>query len=172
MNNDTTSNMTLANGSSPAAAAASAGCQQQQQQTSAQNPTIMHPCAPTPTNAAVVPPSSTVVGATNNNMPQQNSAVSYGVANNANPPNGSSAISAPILPDPAMQAIMNASNASMCKLFPGPSSFGFTQEQVACVCEVLQQSGHIDRLANFLWSLPPYEVSDGGFSWLGIFYVF
>ena len=29
----------------------------------------------------------------------------------------------------------------------GISSFGFTQEQVACVCEVLEQSGNIDRLA-------------------------
>jgi homeobox protein SIX1 len=36
-------------------------------------------------------------------------------------------------------------------------SFGFTQEQVACVCEVLQQSNSIDRLAYFLWSLPPCE---------------
>ena len=36
-------------------------------------------------------------------------------------------------------------------IFP---SFGFTQEQVACVCEVLQNSGNIDRLARFLWSLP------------------
>ena len=41
---------------------------------------------------------------------------------------------------------------------PSPASmlpsFGFTQEQVACVCEVLQQSGNIERLARFLWSLP------------------
>ena len=29
----------------------------------------------------------------------------------------------------------------------GIASFGFTQEQVACVCEVLEQSGNIDRLA-------------------------
>ena len=29
----------------------------------------------------------------------------------------------------------------------GISSFGFTQEQVACVCEVLEQSQNIDRLA-------------------------
>ena len=36
-------------------------------------------------------------------------------------------------------------------------SFGFTQEQVACVCEVLQNSGNIDRLARFLWSLPACE---------------
>ncbi|XP_058799671.1 homeobox protein SIX1-like isoform X2 [Phymastichus coffea] len=34
------------------------------------------------------------------------------------------------------------------------TSFGFTQEQVACVCEVLQQAGSVDRLARFLWSLP------------------
>ena len=36
-------------------------------------------------------------------------------------------------------------------------SFGFTQEQVACVCEVLQQSNSIDKLAYFLWSLPPCD---------------
>lgn len=44
---------------------------------------------------------------------------------------------------------------------PGSSpmlpTFHFTQEQVACVCEVLQQSGSIERLARFLWSLPPCE---------------
>ena len=34
------------------------------------------------------------------------------------------------------------------------ASFGFTQEQVACVCEVLQSAGHVDRLARFLDSLP------------------
>lgn len=42
---------------------------------------------------------------------------------------------------------------------PGPRhsplpSFGFTQEQVACVCEVLQQAGNVERLGRFLWSLP------------------
>lgn len=44
--------------------------------------------------------------------------------------------------------------ASMSPLLP---SFGFTQEQVACVCEVLQQSGNIERLGRFLWSLPACE---------------
>ncbi|XP_039282225.1 homeobox protein six1-like [Nilaparvata lugens] len=43
---------------------------------------------------------------------------------------------------------------SMSPLLP---SFGFTQEQVACVCEVLQQSGNIERLGRFLWSLPACE---------------
>ncbi|KAE8744195.1 hypothetical protein FOCC_FOCC009115 [Frankliniella occidentalis] len=42
-------------------------------------------------------------------------------------------------------------SSSMSPLLP---SFGFTQEQVACVCEVLQQSGNIERLGRFLWSLP------------------
>lgn len=38
-----------------------------------------------------------------------------------------------------------------------PPSFGFTQEQVACVCEVLQQAGNVERLGRFLWSLPQCE---------------
>ncbi|KAK7134742.1 hypothetical protein R3I93_017990 [Phoxinus phoxinus] len=38
-----------------------------------------------------------------------------------------------------------------------PPTFGFTQEQVACVCEVLQQGGSIERLGRFLWSLPACE---------------
>ncbi|KRX60038.1 Homeobox protein six1b, partial [Trichinella sp. T9] len=33
----------------------------------------------------------------------------------------------------------------------------YFQEQVACVCEVLQQSGNVQRLARFLWSLPVCE---------------
>ena len=34
------------------------------------------------------------------------------------------------------------------------TAYGLSQEQVACVCDVLQQNGSIDRLARFLWSLP------------------
>ena len=37
------------------------------------------------------------------------------------------------------------------------SAYGLSSEQVACVCDVLQQSGNIDRLARFLWSLPACE---------------
>lgn len=37
----------------------------------------------------------------------------------------------------------------------------FSPEQVACVCEALQQKGDIDRLAKFLWSLPPSELLRG-----------
>lgn len=37
------------------------------------------------------------------------------------------------------------------------SAYGLSQEQVACVCDVLQQSGNIERLARFLWSLPACE---------------
>lgn len=40
----------------------------------------------------------------------------------------------------------------------GIAPLGFTQEQVACVCEVLEQSGNIERLGRFLWSLPPCEL--------------
>ena len=39
---------------------------------------------------------------------------------------------------------------------PGPASsistFGFTQEQVACVCEVLEQSGSVQRLERLVSS--------------------
>ncbi|KAI1295566.1 Homeobox protein six1b [Halotydeus destructor] len=50
-------------------------------------------------------------------------------------------------------------SAAMSPLGPMPyQAFGFTQEQVACVCEVLQQSGNIDRLARFLWSLPKCDI--------------
>ncbi|XP_028810707.1 homeobox protein SIX2-like [Denticeps clupeoides] len=38
-----------------------------------------------------------------------------------------------------------------------PQAFGFTQDQVSCVCEVLQQSGSVERLGRFLWSLPACE---------------
>ncbi|XP_065135238.2 SIX homeobox 9 [Paramisgurnus dabryanus] len=34
-------------------------------------------------------------------------------------------------------------------------AMGFSPEQVACVCEVLLQSGSMDRLTSFLCSLPP-----------------
>lgn len=37
----------------------------------------------------------------------------------------------------------------------------FSPEQVACVCEALQQKNDIDRLARFLWSLPPSELLRG-----------
>ena len=65
---------------------------------------------------------------------------------------------------PAIADMPNATGTAAFPLPPGASGFpipsvngvkfGFTQEQVACVCEVLLQSGNMDRLARFLWSLP------------------
>lgn len=37
----------------------------------------------------------------------------------------------------------------------------FNSEQVQCLCEALQQKGDIDKLAAFLWSLPPSELLRG-----------
>ncbi|KAH7972508.1 hypothetical protein HPB52_012734 [Rhipicephalus sanguineus] len=54
----------------------------------------------------------------------------------------------------SMQFGPTAGVVSSASMLP---SFGFTQEQVACVCEVLQQSGNIERLGRFLWSLPACE---------------
>uniref|UniRef100_A0A915J305 Homeobox protein SIX1 N-terminal SD domain-containing protein n=1 Tax=Romanomermis culicivorax TaxID=13658 RepID=A0A915J305_ROMCU len=36
----------------------------------------------------------------------------------------------------------------------GAQTFNFTQEQITCVCEVLEQANDVERLARFLWSLP------------------
>lgn len=36
--------------------------------------------------------------------------------------------------------------------------FSFSTEQVQCMCEALQQKGDIEKLATFLWSLPPSEL--------------
>lgn len=42
------------------------------------------------------------------------------------------------------------------------NTFTFTEEQVACVCDVLRQTGDVERLSQFLWSLPPNELVNGG----------
>ncbi|XP_064484444.1 homeobox protein SIX1-like [Ornithodoros turicata] len=34
----------------------------------------------------------------------------------------------------------------------------FTQEHVSCICKTLEQSKNLDRLARFLWSLPPGDL--------------
>lgn len=40
-------------------------------------------------------------------------------------------------------------------------SLSFSSEQVSCMCEALQQTGDVDRLARFLWYLPPSELLRG-----------
>lgn len=47
---------------------------------------------------------------------------------------------------------------NMKKLNPNMS---FTPEQIDCLCEAMQQSGDYDKLAMFLWSLPPQEAIRG-----------
>ncbi|XP_049882285.1 homeobox protein SIX2-like [Pectinophora gossypiella] len=37
----------------------------------------------------------------------------------------------------------------------------FNSEQIQCLCEALQQKGDIEKLAAFLWSLPPSELLRG-----------
>ncbi|KAG7466262.1 hypothetical protein MATL_G00162860 [Megalops atlanticus] len=46
-------------------------------------------------------------------------------------------------------------------LVSATSSLAFSPEQVACVCEALQQGGNVDRLARFLWSLPQSDLLRG-----------
>ncbi|XP_025421821.1 homeobox protein six1-like [Sipha flava] len=40
-------------------------------------------------------------------------------------------------------------------------NMSFTSDQVTCMCEALQQSGDVDKLARFLWFLPPSELLRG-----------
>lgn len=48
--------------------------------------------------------------------------------------------------------------ASSSTLGTGSKACRYTLEQVACLCEALQQARNLDRLARFLWSLPPGDL--------------
>ncbi|KAG0425552.1 hypothetical protein HPB47_027297 [Ixodes persulcatus] len=50
------------------------------------------------------------------------------------------------------------SSSSSSSSSPGNKAMMFSLEQVACVCEALQQAKNLDRLARFLWSLPPGDL--------------
>ncbi len=60
-------------------------------------------------------------------------------------------------PAPSGSSSPGASNSNT----ESSKNLTFSPEQVACVCEALQQSADIDRLARFLWSLPPSELLRG-----------
>ncbi|VEN55058.1 unnamed protein product, partial [Callosobruchus maculatus] len=60
----------------------------------------------------------------------------------------------PYSPPPPPTAQHHIAGGGQQRHSPQLPSFGFTQEQVACVCEVLQQAGNVERLGRFLWSLP------------------
>ncbi|XP_042538511.1 homeobox protein SIX4 [Dipodomys spectabilis] len=49
---------------------------------------------------------------------------------------------------------------------PARTPLAFSPDHVACVCEALQQGGHLDRLARFLWSLPQSDLLRGNESLL------
>lgn len=41
------------------------------------------------------------------------------------------------------------------------ATLSFKPEQIACVCDALRQSGNMDQLSRFLWSLPPHDLLSG-----------
>ncbi|KAK5640626.1 hypothetical protein RI129_011437 [Pyrocoelia pectoralis] len=43
----------------------------------------------------------------------------------------------------------------------GKKLLSFSADQVQCMCEALHQRGDVERLATFLWSLPPSELLRG-----------
>ncbi|XP_019725795.1 homeobox protein SIX4a [Hippocampus comes] len=59
------------------------------------------------------------------------------------------------------RAAPNAETVRTELLVSAASSLAFSPEQVACVCEALQQGGNVDRLARFLWSLPQSDLLRG-----------
>lgn len=59
------------------------------------------------------------------------------------------------------RATPNADAVRTELLVSAASSLAFSPEQVACVCEALQQGGNVDRLARFLWSLPQSDLLRG-----------
>ncbi|MBN3317225.1 SIX4 protein, partial [Atractosteus spatula] len=62
---------------------------------------------------------------------------------------------------PMEQATSAAEQIQGELLASAASSLAFSPEQVACVCEALQQGGNVDRLARFLWSLPQSHLLRG-----------
>ncbi|KAF6201018.1 hypothetical protein GE061_005465 [Apolygus lucorum] len=45
--------------------------------------------------------------------------------------------------------------------YNGKRGVSFTPEQVSTVCDALHQAGDCEKLAQFLWSLPPNELLRG-----------
>ncbi|XP_023668716.1 homeobox protein SIX4-like isoform X1 [Paramormyrops kingsleyae] len=52
-------------------------------------------------------------------------------------------------------------DAAPSELMESAPLLAFSPDQVACVCEALQQGGNVDRLARFLWSLPQSDLLRG-----------
>uniref|UniRef100_H9GBN0 SIX homeobox 4 n=1 Tax=Anolis carolinensis TaxID=28377 RepID=H9GBN0_ANOCA len=63
-------------------------------------------------------------------------------------------------PPAALLPSSSSSSSSSSSTSP-PAVLSLSPEHVACVCEALQQGGHLDRLARFLWSLPERELLRG-----------
>ncbi|XP_054469837.1 homeobox protein SIX4a [Anoplopoma fimbria] len=61
----------------------------------------------------------------------------------------------------ALDGLSMERNVDAELLVSASSSLAFSPEQVACVCEALQQGGNVDRLARFLWSLPQSDLLRG-----------
>ncbi|GLV33753.1 Six4 [Carabus blaptoides fortunei] len=55
---------------------------------------------------------------------------------------------------------LNSIHMTTVDPFP-KKALSFSPEQVQCMCEALQQRGDLDKLAGFLWSLPPSELLRG-----------
>lgn len=57
--------------------------------------------------------------------------------------------------------VVQAGSVTVSDFLQTKRSLSFSSEQVSCMCEALQQSGDVERLARFLWYLPPSELHRG-----------
>lgn len=78
-----------------------------------------------------------------------NCGIDYSTSNSNNEARSSSNVSS--------EFCAKSTSIKLTELLSG-QNLTFSSEQVACMCEVLMQAGNIDRLARFLWSLPPSEL--------------
>ncbi|XP_055947986.1 homeobox protein SIX1-like [Argiope bruennichi] len=85
----------------------------------------------------------------NGTTSSQNCGIDYTTNNNENSNRTSSGAS-------TEYCATKSPNSKLNELLSG-HGLTFSSDQVACMCEALQQAGNIERLGRFLWSLPPND---------------
>ncbi|GBM37064.1 Homeobox protein SIX4 [Araneus ventricosus] len=107
-------------------------------------------------HSGTIPARSGVAGtpntttASNGTTSSQNCGIDYTTSNNNENSNrtssgGSTEYCSTKSPNPKLNELLSGHGLT------------FSSDQVACMCEALQQAGNIERLGRFLWSLPPND---------------
>ncbi|XP_050426078.1 homeobox protein SIX1-like [Adelges cooleyi] len=62
-----------------------------------------------------------------------------------------------VLSESSASSVGGSGTVTVSDFLQAKRNLPFSSEQISCMCEALQQSGDVDRLARFLWYLPPSE---------------